>query len=120
MQTFYNQHNDDILCLSKHPQQALVATGQIGKDGRIDVWQMDTLATVSIIKDCVVGGVGAVDFHPTQDNLLVALGLDINHCVYVLDWRGGKVLATTRGSKDNLYSLKFNPTSSDEVWSGQG
>ena len=37
-QAFYLHHNDDILCLSMHPNKRLVASGETGKSPSICIW----------------------------------------------------------------------------------
>ena len=49
-QSFYLGHTDDILCLGHHAASDLIATGQVGKDPPIHVWNMKTKETVSVLK----------------------------------------------------------------------
>lgn len=37
------------------------------------------------------------------------MGLDDNHSVVVWDWKKGEKLATTRGHKDKIFVVKWNP-----------
>ena len=48
--------------LALHPQKNLVATGQIGKDPYICVWDSLSMQTVSLLKDGHSQGVAAVAF----------------------------------------------------------
>ena len=61
-QRFYSAHTDDILCLALHPAHDYVATGQIGRDPAIHVWEAGTMETLSILKGEHSRGVCAVDF----------------------------------------------------------
>ena len=61
-QRYYSAHDDDILCLCVHPTDNLVATGQIGRDPTIHVWNAATVETVSILQGQHYRGVCAVDF----------------------------------------------------------
>lgn len=116
-QRFYTGHTDDILCLTHHPEQDLVATGQIGKKPTIHVWHMDTLETKSILQGFHSRGVCAIDFHPDGKHL-ASVGLDNDHSICLWDWRKGTQLATTRGHKDKIFEIRFNPVAEAEV--GQG
>lgn len=49
-QSFYLGHTDDILCLGHHAASDLIATGQVGKDPPIHVWNMKSKETVSVLK----------------------------------------------------------------------
>ena len=40
---------------------------------------------------------------------LVSVGLDDNHSLVVWDWRRGEKLATTRGHKDKIFAVKWDP-----------
>ncbi|KAL5008221.1 hypothetical protein ScPMuIL_013802 [Solemya velum] len=107
-QRFYLEHTDDILCLCIHPLKDFLATGQVGRDPTIHVWDCDTLKTISILKGQHQRGVCAVDFS-SDGKKLVSVGLDDNHCIVVWDWRKGEKLATTRGHKDKIFVVKWNP-----------
>lgn len=61
-QTFYTAHTDDILCLTPHPSLEMVATGQIGRDPAVHVWEVATMETKSILKGEHCRGVCAVAF----------------------------------------------------------
>lgn len=52
-QSFYLEHTDDILCLTvnQYPKfKNMVASGQIGADATIRVWDAATKNTVSILQ----------------------------------------------------------------------
>ena len=61
-QRFYAAHTDDILCLCVHPTHDYIATGQIGRDPAIHIWDAITMETMSILKGEHERGVCAVDF----------------------------------------------------------
>lgn len=48
--------------LALHPEKLLVATGQVGKDPYICVWDSMTVQTVSILKEGHKQGVAAMGF----------------------------------------------------------
>ncbi len=61
-QSFYTSHTDDILCLGLHPSMDMVATGQIGRDPTVHVWDVVSMETLSILKGGHSRGVCAVSF----------------------------------------------------------
>lgn len=61
-QTYYNQHTDDILCLALHTTRNYAATGQVGRDPTIHVWDIDSMKTLSILKGEHSRGVCSVNF----------------------------------------------------------
>ncbi|XP_033734062.1 echinoderm microtubule-associated protein-like 6 [Pecten maximus] len=113
-QRFYTEHTDDILCLCIHPLKDLVATGQVGRDPEVHIWDTDTLKTVSVLKGQHQRGVCAVDFSG-DGKRLASIGLDDNHCIVVWDWRKGEKLATTRGHKDKIFVIKWNPFETNKL-----
>lgn len=46
---------------------------------------------------------------------LASVGLDNDHSIVVWDWRKGEKLATTRGHKDKIFLLSWNPSSADQL-----
>lgn len=46
---------------------------------------------------------------------LASVGLDDDHCIVVWDWRKGAKLAETRGHKDKIFMLQWNPTVPDHM-----
>ncbi|EGD80929.1 hypothetical protein PTSG_01512 [Salpingoeca rosetta] len=108
-QSFYVGHTDDILCLAHHPEDDLVATGQVGKDPPIHIWHLKERKALSILKGSHSRGVCAVSFHP-DGKRLVSVGLDNDHSICLWDWAKGVCVATTRGHKDKIFAIGFNPS----------
>ena len=105
-QRFYTKHTDDILCLSLHPMKDYVATGQVGKDAVIHVWDIEKCTSLSILKGQHQRGVVSVDFS-NDGKMLASVGLDDNHTIVVWGWRKGEKIACVRGSKQRIFSLKW-------------
>ncbi|XP_043551898.1 echinoderm microtubule-associated protein-like 6 isoform X1 [Chiloscyllium plagiosum] len=113
-QRFYLGHDDDILCLAIHPVKDYVATGQVGRDPSIHVWDTQTLKCLSLLKGQHQRGVCALDFSSDGKNL-VSVGLDDNHTIVVWDWKKGERQATSRGHKDKIFVVKYNPHHVDKL-----
>ncbi|GFN97686.1 echinoderm microtubule-associated protein-like 6 [Plakobranchus ocellatus] len=107
-QRFYTEHTDDILCLCIHPMKDIVATGQVGRDPSIHIWDVESLKTGSVLKGQHQRGICALDFS-ADGKKLASVGLDDNHSIVVWDWKKGEKLATTRGHKDKIFVIKWNP-----------
>jgi len=83
-QSFYLEHNDDIICLtlSNNPKlRHVCATGQIGKNGPVHVWDLSTKQTLSILQGYHSIGVCSVDFS-SSGKLLLTVGLDNSLAVW--------------------------------------
>ncbi|XP_072031189.1 echinoderm microtubule-associated protein-like 6 isoform X3 [Amphiura filiformis] len=113
-QRFYLEHSDDILCLCIHPLKDIVATGQLGRDPAIHVWDAESCKSLAVLKGHHQRGVCAVDFSG-DGKKLASVGLDDNHCIVVWDWKRGEKLASTRGHKDKIFVIKWNPHNHDKL-----
>uniref|UniRef100_A0A4W4FP77 HELP domain-containing protein n=1 Tax=Electrophorus electricus TaxID=8005 RepID=A0A4W4FP77_ELEEL len=108
-QKFFLGHNDDIISLALHPERSLVATGQVGKDPYICVWDTFSVRTVSILKDAHSHGVACLAFSADTGERLVSVGLDAKNTVCVWDWKKGKLIATATGHSDRIFDITWDP-----------
>uniref|UniRef100_A0A8C8JSK0 Echinoderm microtubule-associated protein-like 6 n=1 Tax=Oncorhynchus tshawytscha TaxID=74940 RepID=A0A8C8JSK0_ONCTS len=113
-QRFYLGHDDDILSLTVHPLKDFVATGQVGRDPAIHVWDIQTLKCLSLLKGHHQRGVCALEF-TVDGKSLVSVGIDEGHSIVLWDWRKGEKLAKARGHKDKLFVVKCNPFRMDKL-----
>ncbi|EAW81394.1 echinoderm microtubule associated protein like 5, isoform CRA_b [Homo sapiens] len=113
-QRFYLGHDDDILCLTIHPLKDYVATGQVGRDPSIHIWDTETIKPLSILKGHHQYGVSAVDFS-ADGKRLASVGIDDSHTVVLWDWKKGEKLSIARGSKDKIFVVKMNPYVPDKL-----
>ncbi|XP_070984031.1 echinoderm microtubule-associated protein-like 5 [Oncorhynchus clarkii lewisi] len=113
-QRFYMGHDDDILCLAIHPLKDYVATGQVGRDSSIHVWDTEVMTPLSVLKGFHQLGVCALDFS-ADGKRLASVGLDDNHTIVLWDWRKGEKLSAIRGSKDKIFVIKVNPYCPDKL-----
>uniref|UniRef100_A0A8C7UID4 EMAP like 6 n=1 Tax=Oncorhynchus mykiss TaxID=8022 RepID=A0A8C7UID4_ONCMY len=113
-QRFYLGHDDDILSLTVHPLKDFVATGQVGRDPAIHVWDIQTLKCLSLLKGHHQRGVCALEF-TVDGKSLVSVGIDEGHSIVLWDWKKGEKLAKARGHKDKLFVVKCNPFRMDKL-----
>ncbi|XP_048374588.1 echinoderm microtubule-associated protein-like 6 isoform X9 [Sphaerodactylus townsendi] len=113
-QRLYLGHDDDILSLAIHPVKDYVATGQVGRDAAIHVWDTQTLKCLSLLKGQHQRGVCALDFS-ADGKCLASIGLDDNHTIVLWDWKKGEKIAATRGHKDKIFVVKCNPHHADKL-----
>jgi WD40 repeat protein len=79
-QSFYLEHNDDIisLAINENPKfKNIVATGQIGNTPVIHVWDAITKQTLSILSGLHknIQGIGSLGFS-SSGKMLISVGLD--------------------------------------------
>ncbi|XP_028827800.1 echinoderm microtubule-associated protein-like 6 isoform X1 [Denticeps clupeoides] len=113
-QRFYLGHDDDILSLSVHPLKDYVATGQVGRDPAIHVWDVQTLKCLSLLRGQHQRGVCALEF-TADGKSLVSVGIDEGHCIAIWDWKKGEKIAKARGHKDKIFVVKGNPFRMDKL-----
>ncbi|XP_013921925.1 PREDICTED: echinoderm microtubule-associated protein-like 6 [Thamnophis sirtalis] len=100
-QKFFLGHNDDIISLALHPDKTLVATGQVGKDPYICIWDSYNVQAVSVLKDAHTHGVACLAFD-SDGQRLSSVGLDAKNTVCIWDWKKGKLLASATGHSDRV------------------
>ena len=103
-----------ILFRTQTNSQDYIATGQVGRDPAIHIWNATSLDTLSILKGEHERGVCAVSFSP-DGKRLASVGLDNDHSIVVWSWKKGEKLATTRGHKDKIFGISWNPYSGDQL-----
>uniref|UniRef100_A0A8D1CS86 EMAP like 5 n=1 Tax=Sus scrofa TaxID=9823 RepID=A0A8D1CS86_PIG len=106
-QKFYRGHSDDIISLALHPERVLVATGQVGKEPYICVWDSYTLQTISVLKDVHTHGIACLAFD-LDGQRLVSVGLDSKNAVCVWDWKRGKMLSMAPGHTDRIFDISWD------------
>ncbi|XP_061915415.1 echinoderm microtubule-associated protein-like 6 isoform X1 [Entelurus aequoreus] len=107
-QRFYLGHNDDIISLALHPERTLVATGQVGKEPYMCVWDTFSLNTVSLLRDGHTHGIACLTFS-ADGQRLASVGLDAKNTICVWDWRRGKILASASGHSDRIFDVCWDP-----------
>ncbi|XP_068675093.1 echinoderm microtubule-associated protein-like 6 [Montipora foliosa] len=107
-QRFYKGHTDDIICLTIHDDKDFVATGQVGKQAETHVWDATTMKTVAVLKGFHKRGIICVDFSG-DGKKLADVGLDDDHSICIWDWKKEEKLASTRGHKDIIFVIEWNP-----------
>ncbi|PRP88610.1 echinoderm microtubule-associated protein-like 6 [Planoprotostelium fungivorum] len=111
---FIGQHHDDILCAAIHPDGKLMATGQIGKDPTIIVWDTESMAKQSVMSGFHIRGVCALGFSP-DGSQVISVGLDDNHSLCVYNWKKGEKIASQNGSKEKIYTALYNSFQPDTI-----
>uniref|UniRef100_A0A3Q2VUR1 EMAP like 6 n=1 Tax=Haplochromis burtoni TaxID=8153 RepID=A0A3Q2VUR1_HAPBU len=95
--------------MAMHPDKIQVATGQVGKDPYICIWDTYAMQTVSILRDVHTHGVACLAFD-ADGQRLASVGLDAKNTVCVWDWRRGRVLATATGHSDRqIFDVCWDP-----------
>ena len=115
-QGFFSGHSDEVTCLTIHPDRVVAASGQIGKGGKILVWDSTLVKpgsrtfSASVELDMKVGTKGVCGLNFSGDGrFLIALGMDESHSMVVFDWAQGAVVATAKVGHSDVHQMGFNP-----------
>ena len=109
-QRFFLEHDDDIVSLALHPDGNIVATGQIGRNGAVCIWEADSSRLLCRLSKLGERRVNCLSFSGDGARL-VAVGGDDHHTVRVIDWRrhNTPVIAEARGHGSDILAVRFNP-----------
>ncbi|XP_035010756.1 echinoderm microtubule-associated protein-like 2 isoform X2 [Hippoglossus stenolepis] len=118
-QRHYLGHNDDVKCLSVHPDMVTIATGQMAgtsKDGKllpphVRVWDSVSLNTLHVIGMGVFDrAVTCVTFSKSNGGSFLCAVDDANdHILSVWNWQKEKQLADVKCSNDSVLGAVFHP-----------
>ncbi|XP_017292647.1 echinoderm microtubule-associated protein-like 2 isoform X2 [Kryptolebias marmoratus] len=118
-QRHYLGHNDDVKCLSVHPDMVTIATGQVAgnsKDGKllaphVRVWDSVSLNTLHVIGMGVFDrAVTCVSFSKSNGGTFLCAVDDANdHILSVWNWQKEKQLADVKCSNESVLAAMFHP-----------
>ncbi|XP_019716941.1 echinoderm microtubule-associated protein-like 2 isoform X1 [Hippocampus comes] len=118
-QRHYLGHNDDVKCLSVHPDMVTIATGQVAgntKDGKllaphIRVWDSVSLNTLHMLGFGVFDrAVTCLSFSKSNGGSFLCAVDDANdHILSVWNWQKEKQLADVKCSNDSVLAAVFHP-----------
>ncbi|CAM9158468.1 unnamed protein product, partial [Scytosiphon promiscuus] len=92
-QRFNLDHTDNICSFAIHPSGRLAATGEVGNEPKIIIWDTSTMQTVKVLKGFHRRAVTLLAFSE-NGALLASVGQDDNHCLAIHDWEKGKLQHT--------------------------
>ncbi|XP_062242000.1 echinoderm microtubule-associated protein-like 2 [Platichthys flesus] len=124
-QRHYLGHNDDVKCLSVHPDMVTIATGQMAgtsKDGKllaphVRVWDSVSLNTLHVLGMGVFDrAVTCVTFSKSNGGAFLCAVDDANdHVLSVWNWQKEKQLADVKCSNDSVLGAVFHPTDANLI-----
>ncbi|CAB1423818.1 unnamed protein product [Pleuronectes platessa] len=124
-QRHYLGHNDDVKCLSVHPDMVTIATGQMAgtsKDGKllaphVRVWDSVSLNTLHVLGMGVFDrAVTCVTFSKSNGGAFLCAVDDANdHVLSVWNWQKEKQLADVKCSNDAVLGAVFHPTDANLI-----
>ncbi|EEY63980.1 microtubule-associated protein, putative [Phytophthora infestans T30-4] len=121
-QRHHLSHTDDILSLCLHPRLPLAASGEIGKQPKIIVWNLETMDDQCIVQGFHKRGILQLAF--LSPEMLVSIGGDDDHSIAVYEssnnWKSAALKIAVKGNKAAPFHITTNPrVSSEFVTCGQ-
>lgn len=115
-QGYFCGHSEDVTCVTVHPDRTIAASGQMGKDGRLLVWDPALIApgtkhfsaSVELFMGAGIRGVCGINFSG-DGRFLVSLGMDESHSMVVFDWAVAQAVASVKMGHTDVYQMGFNP-----------
>ena len=117
-QVLNHEHDDDILCLTVHPEGHIVASGEIGKFPKIVIWDANTGVSIRSITGHKKG-VSHLSF-ANMGKMLVSCGMDDDRTVMVHDTHNGTLLGKGKAGRGvDIYALALAMSSQNFVTGGK-
>ena len=123
-QKHFFEHTNTISCIAMHPGLVYVATGDIGLNPLICVWDSSTMECLVRISGVLKKGVCYIAFS-NDGKILAATGADDYHSIAIYAWENSKstikdlkgklpdsfgLIASGQVSISNILGLVFNPS----------
>jgi microtubule-associated protein-like 6 len=105
-QTFFDEHQDDVISIAHCPATDNFATGEIGPKPRLFVWSAKGMKPLGRLEGGVIKGIVGLAFSPKGD-YLVATCIDDNHHVALYDLRTMSLVACEKGDTANILAVDF-------------
>jgi hypothetical protein len=113
-QRLFTAHGAPLSAMALHPDGLTIATGEVGKEARVLVWDSETLSCTAGLWGTHQGGVACLCF--SRDGTRIAsVGIDLEHSICVWDWRRQVPLAVAKAGPQPVFSVRFSPDDSQLV-----
>lgn len=109
LQRYYAGHADCILSLAIHEEGQIVATGDLGRNPEIHIWDSTSLLNLTVLKGTHRRGVNLLRFGGSNGNRLVSCGLGKYHNVCLWDWQNSLLLASFQGGLQKVLCIDLTP-----------
>ncbi|KAE9119456.1 hypothetical protein PF005_g8164 [Phytophthora fragariae] len=104
-------HTDDVLSLCLHPRLSLAASGEIGKQPKIIVWDLESMEAQCIMQGFHKRGILQLAFLTPE--MLVSIGGDDEHSIAVYEsannWKSALLKIAVKGNKAAPFHITTNP-----------
>ena len=108
------KENDDNNISLYEGNESLIATGEIGANPSIFIWESNSMACLNELRGIHTRGVIQLAFNKHGDQL-ASIGADPDHTLIVYDWQRNKPLYNSPTSPDKVFCLRYLPEISSMI-----
>jgi microtubule-associated protein-like 6 len=102
-------HTDDILCLARHPNGNIYASGEVGRNPKLIVWTTeDPRKPLAVLQGFLKKAIVSCTFS-RDGTLICAVGADSHHSLVIYRWQTGQMLTSSKGSAEKIVSVAWSP-----------
>lgn len=108
-QSFFIQHESDIMSLAIHSNGAIAATGEVTTEfdvAGIYIWNIETKDILASLKKFHINAVRHLRFSPNGSKLL-SIGEDKDHSFALYDWMSDKIIASAKIDRGEVTACEF-------------
>eukprot|EP00606_Chrysophyceae_sp_TOSAG23-5_P001243 GSChrysophyteH2.ASY1.ANO1.529.1 assembled CDS len=106
-QSFFQRHTDKITAFASTSDGSLAASGQMGHEPFVCVWDTVTCKTVATIPGYTQNAISCLKFS-NNSKLLAVVGLDEDHTVSVWEWRNKSLVSRFQAGSSHVFDIAFN------------
>lgn len=109
-QRHFDKHTDDITAIAFSPDRKTVATGEIGKQPKIYVWDSRSMQVIQKLQGKLATGIKCMAFSSSGRHL-VAVDVSADHQVAVFSVKSGACVAIAVGDKASILDVAWRDDS---------
>lgn len=106
---FSKLHSDSIVSFGCSKDGTLVATGQMGQNPMVFIWETKTCKTRAIIPEKQLNAISCIAFS-SNNELIAIVNMDKDHIISVYDWKMNLVLSKAYGGCKRILGIFFTGT----------
>lgn len=106
-QRIFDKHSNDVTALSFKKSTNLIASGDIGKNPTILIWEANSMAVITEIKTQGIMGLSLLEFSPDGSNYLFALSIDPKNTISIFNCLSGALAHRVTGDTCKIHDVKW-------------
>ena len=121
-QRFFRKHEHDVTCFAIHPGGEMVASADSGNSGKVFIWNVNSMETVSVVSTLAKSSPCALCFAKAEGgedgDLLVAMVEGQENSLLSVEWEANKRVAIEKYGQTQVLAMASHPDSAIVVTCG--